>query len=208
MRPEWFADWTGEVCAIVAGGESVNAEQVASLQGRCRVAVVNNSYTLAPWADLLYAADRRWWDCHPEAAAFKGLKVTPDKDAAKQHRLNLIRLVGDQGPSRDEITIAEPGLVARGGNSAFQLTNIVLQFGVRRILWLGLDCRGKHWHGDHPIPLRNPTPQRLAIWAATFDALATRLRQMGAEVVNCSEMSALQAYPKMSVEAALSRWGI
>lgn len=207
MRPEWFPDWRGETVAIVAGGESVNDVDLNMLRGRCRVAVVNNSCELAPWADLLYAADRRWWDVHPEGRHFAGLKVTCDADAAKQHRLHMIQLVNDTGAARDEFTIAEPGLIARGGNSAFQLTNIVMQFGSRRILWLGFDCRGDHWHGKHPMPLRNPTPQRLAIWAATFDAQAKRLRRMGVEVINCSDRSAIQSYPCMSVDAALRHWG-
>lgn len=208
MRPDWFPDWSGQVAAIVAGGESVTPEDVNKLRGRCRVAVVNNSCELAPWADVLYAADRRWWDVHPEGRNFAGLKVTPDADAAKQHRLQMIRLINDTGPARDEFTMAEPGLVGRGGNSAFQLTNLVMQFGVRRILWLGFDCKGSHWHGNHPTPLRNPTPQRLAIWAATFDAQAKRLLNMGVEIINCSQTSALNAYPKLTVHEVLERWNV
>lgn len=206
MRPDWFPDWTGEIAAIVAGGESVQAADVEALRGRCRVAVVNNAYQLAPWADLLYAADRRWWECHPQAANIGGLKVTPDKDAAKHHRLHRIDLLDQNNPQKDEITLREPGVIGRGGNSGFQVTNLVLQFGVRRILWLGFDCRGGHWHDNHAIPLRNPTPQRLMVWAETFDRQAKILARIGAEIVNCSETSAISAYPRMSVQDALAAW--
>lgn len=203
MRPEWFPDWSGQVAAIVAGGESVTQENVDKLRGRCRVAVVNNSCELAPWADVLYAADRRWWDVHPDGRKFAGLKVTPDADAARQHRLHLIRLIEQNDPAKNDMTIVDLGVIARGGNGGFQLTNLVMQFGVRRILWLGFDCRGDHWHGKHDAPLHNPSLQRLAIWAATFDTQSKRLRRMGVEIINCSDRSALQAYPCMSVESAL-----
>jgi hypothetical protein len=207
VRPEWFPDWTGEVAAIVAGGESVTPADVEILRGRCRVVVVNNSYQLAPWADLLYAVDDKWWDAHPAARAFAGLKVSRAGDAAKRYKVHTVNLIGLGEPEKDEFTIETPGLIARGGNSGFQATNLILQFGARRILWLGFDCRGEHWHGKHPTPLRNPTPQRLDTWARTFDAQAARLEAIGAEVVNCSAVSAITAYRKMPVADALDLWG-
>jgi hypothetical protein len=203
MRPEWFPDWSDDVAAIIGGGESVNAADVELLRGRCRVAVVNNSYKLAPWADVLYAADDRWWDQHPDARKFAGLKVTPGEQPAKRYGLKLISLTDHREPHKDDMTIETPGLISRGGNGGHQLTNLVIQFGCRKILWLGFDCKGDHWHGRHPIPLRNPTPQRLDLWARTFDAQADRLRQMGVEIVNCSQRSAITAYPKMSVADAM-----
>lgn len=203
MKPAWFPDWRGQVVAIVAGGESVKAADVEALRGRCRVAVVNNAYQLAPWADVLYAADDRWWDEHPKGRQFAGLKVTPGPVPAKRWGLNLVSLVDPLSPARDDMTIETPGLISRGGNSGHQVTNLVIQFGCREILWLGFDCKGDHWHGRHPIPLRNPKPQRLANWAATFDAQADRLKKLGVRIVNCSSDSAITAYPRMAVGEAL-----
>lgn len=204
--PAWFPDWSGDVCAIVASGPSVTSEIVNSLRGRCRVAVVNNNHELAPWADLLYAADPRWWDHYPAARNFAGLKVTPKEVAAKSYGLNLVALLGEFDTDDDRMTVDQPGLIARGGNSAFQTVNLVTQFGCCRQIWVGFDFTGEHWHGTHPAPLKNPRQQTLDKWRKRLDNNAGVLSGLGVEVVNGSDISMLTKYPKMSVAAALERW--
>jgi len=194
------------VAAIVAGGESVDKADVEVLRGRCRVAVVNNAFQIAPWADVLYAADDRWWEQHQDALKFEGLKVTPGPVVAKRWGLKLVSLVDHLSSEKDDMTIASPGTISRGGNSGHQLTNLVIQFGCRKLLWVGFDCKGDHWHGRHQIPLRNPTSQRLAAWATTFDKQAERLRKMRVEIINCSDRSAITAYPKMPLADAVRLW--
>lgn len=205
-RPAWFADWSGDVCALIASGPSVTKEDVDKLQGRCRVAVVNNNHELAPWADLLYAADGRWWEKYPKARNFGGLKVTPDAPTAKRYGLHHVNLLDERDTDSDRISVDRPGMLARGGNSAFQLLNLVTQFGVRRQIWLGFDFTGEHWHGKHPEPLRNPKPQTLEKWRKRFDAQADLLKSLGVDVVNASADSALTAYQKLDVSAALHAW--
>ena len=207
LLPPWFPDWSGQVCAIVASGPSVVREEVESLRGRCKVVVVNNSHEIAPWADLLYAADGRWWDQYPKATRFEGLKVTADRDAAKRYGLHIATLLGETDKDSDKFAIEPSGAIARGGNSAFQAVNLVTRFGCRRQLWMGFDFTGEHWHGTHAAPLRNPRPQTLEKWARRFDAQAAALADMSVEVVNCSSLSVLKNYRRGTVETALSDWG-
>lgn len=204
-RPAWFPDWTNEIAAIIGGGPSVNAEAVAKLKGRCRVIVVNNSFRIAPWADVLYAADWKWWSAYPDALKFAGLKVAPpDERAAESWRLTHIGLF-DKGDMRLSM---ELGKLSRGGfgNSGAQAVNLALQFGARRILLLGLDFTGNHWHGDHPQVLINPSQQTMQKWREAFDAWADEFKRIGCEVVNVSQQSTLTAYPKADIESALARW--
>lgn len=198
MRPSWFPDWSGEACAIVAGGPSVTRDIVDSLRGKLRVAVINNSYQLAPWADLLYAADDRWWETFHHNMIFEGLKVSPSISAAKHFGLNYIDLVSTEDPQKHSLSF-EPGIIARGGHSGHQLLNLVIQFGVKHIALFGYDFCGEHWHGLHKWPLRNPKNDRLPLWASRIDALCPSLIKHGIEVVNCSSISKLTAYPKMSL---------
>jgi hypothetical protein len=56
------------------------------------------------------------------------------------------------------------------------------------------------------MPLSNPHPQdNLPRWRRAIDGIAARLEEMGVTVINCSLVSLLKAYPKMSIEEAL-RW--
>lgn len=219
-KPAWFPDWSGEICAIVASGPSITPDMVSSLRGRCCVAVVNNNYQLAPWADLLYAADLRWWDVHKGVKEFGGLKVMPTvhnlaspdgraaANAASKYGLNLVTVLGETDTDVDRIVVDVPGVIARGGNSAFQAVNLVTQFGCRRQIWVGFDFTGDHWHGEHPPPLKNPRQRTLDKWCRRFDDQAKTLRRLGVEVVNLSPASMLTAYPKLTFEQAMARWSM
>lgn len=206
--PGWFPDWSSDVCAIVASGPSVTREDVETLKDRCRVAVVNNNHQLAPWADLLYAADGKWWGHYKAASCFDGLKVTSDAAAATAHRLHHVVLLGDIDTDHDRIDVARPGWIARGGNSAFQLVNIVTQLGVKKQIWIGFDFLGSHWHDNHPDPLKNPRPHTLEKWCKRLDAQAPILSGLGVEVINASAQSALSAYRKMPLADALAHFGV
>jgi len=63
--------------------------------------------------------------------------------------------------------------------------------------------RGTHWHGDHPDGLNNPADVNVRRWRQILDAQAPLLNEMGVSVINVSPVSALEAYPKMTLEAAL-----
>lgn len=204
IAPAWFPDWRGEVCAIVASGESVSQEIVEQVRGRCRVIVVNNNFQIAPWADVLYACDGTWWQKYPDALQFAGLKVTQDFAAAKHHKLNLVKLL-DEKPEQSRISVATKGVLARGGNGGFQAINLAVQFGATKQIWLGFDFCGEHWHGKHE-GLLNPRPKTMERWAETLDAQAPILASLGVEVVNCSEISILRGYPKVSVAEALAKF--
>lgn len=201
-RPTWFPNWNGETAALVGAGESATSEALSALRGRCRVLVINTSYKLAPWADALYACDPQWWNAYKGAPDFPGLKITQDAGAARKFDLRQVRLVDQASAEANMIVIDRPGMIGRGGHGGFQALNLLVQFGVRRVLAL-LDCRGDHWHGDHPGTLKNPKPQTLAKWAEILDGSAPQLRNFGIEFIDVTRNGALTVYPKMSIDAAL-----
>lgn len=89
-----------------------------------------------------------------------------------------------------------------GHNSGYQAISLAVLFGAKRILLLGYDFQrrgGKaHWHPDHPSPLGNGGNYRA--WIAAMNVLAKDLEHAGVEVINCSPGSALNCFPKMSVD--------
>jgi hypothetical protein len=163
---------------------------------------VNDNWKRVPFAQVLYAADREWWEYHKFVPQFEGEKWTQHKGAkqwptrANGMGLRVIRSAPSPGVS------LEPGLVHTGANSAFQAMNLAVLAGASRVLLLGCDMKGRHWFGNHPGKLHRPSPY--SRFRKAFEGAAPQLVQLGVEVINCSPISAIQAYPKMPLDEALS----
>lgn len=200
--PEWFPDWAGQRAVIVASGPSAVQQPVGLVRIRCKVVAINNSWRLAPWADVLYASDAAWWR-ENDHEGFAGLRVSRS-DVSGVRR---VRLRDKPGGYHNGMIFDEPGVVGAGGSSGFQAINLAVQFGARDIALVGFDARvdlGVHWHGRHERT-GNPTESTAAIWSHHLDAAAPVLAAHGVRVVNCSPVSALTAYPKMNIEQWLGK---
>jgi hypothetical protein len=178
-RPLWFPDWRGETVVIVGSGPSAAHARVEQAKGKARVICINESWRLAPWADVLYGCDGIWWRKSKGVPNFQGLKLCQDGNACHdfpallkvrvRHRVN-------------EILTEKPGEIGWGG--------------------MRLD-RGVHWHGAHRAGLNNPREANMARWRASVNGAAQRLAELGITVINASLDSALTAYPKMPLQEAL-----
>lgn len=208
---DWYPDWSGQTCVLVGGGPSAGDAPLDKARGRARVLVVNEGYRLAPWADVLYAADAPWWQSKRGCREFGGLRVSQSDQAAKMYpgiREVRLRRVG-------QIIRKPKGWLGAGSNdrgtgahSGFQALNLAVQFGARKIVLVGYDmtvAHGHHWHGRHEGGLNNPTEAGAARWRAVVDRQAPYLEAIGVEVVNASPISALENYPKMTLEQALDQ---
>jgi hypothetical protein len=196
--------WDGECVAIVASGASAKVAGVEMLKDRIHVIAINTSVELCPWADMLYACDVNWWRQHRGAPDFKGLKVTQDIMAQTMFP-DLIRI---SVPANSNDISEKFGTVGAGGNSAFQAMNLAVQLGATGIMLVGIDCGGEHWHGRHAGPCTNPQESNFIRWRKAFDGAKPKLDAMGVDVVNCSPVSTIKAYPKMTIEQALRRWSL
>lgn len=140
---------------------------------------------MAPWADALYAMDRAWWRVHIDEVrrVFGGVLWSP--------------LVGIAGVKR----VNFGGPIPR--NSGAGAIGLAARLGARRIVLLGYDVQlpeGRaHWHGDHPKGLGNAGS--IGQWPEQFRLLARTLA--GLEVVNASRSTALECFPRESLEDAL-----
>jgi hypothetical protein len=213
-------EWKGETVAIVAGGPSLTSEQVEQVKpvdvhetslgsesrsfGVDRVIAINNAAQLAPWADILYFCDDRWYVWHRvEVDAFKGIRVTLENlKLQNEIEVRCLRDYGVTGfaPRNDGVT--------NGRNSGYQALHLAALLGAARVLLLGFDMRqvdGRmHWHKEHPI---GTPPNIFKSWIDAFDTLKPELQRRGVEVINCSPQSALTAFPLMSLADALHPHG-
>lgn len=165
-----------------------------------KVAVVNTTYQMAPWADVLYACDGAWWDHHIKDVlnVFQGELWTQDEQASNKYALN--KVVGQKaiGLGHDKVHY--------GSNSGYQTINLVYLFGAVKIILLGFDmkygAKGKvHWHGDHVGSLNRGCP--VGTFIKNFPALAEDLNKEGISVINATRDTALDCFPKTSLEDAL-----
>jgi hypothetical protein len=189
--------WPGETAVICASGPSLTAEDVEYCRGKARTIVINSTYQIAPWADVLYAADRRWWQWHKGAMDFKGLKYSLERPDPAFGVVTLTA-TGDRGLAH------EPHTLRTGRNSGYQAINLAKHLGVSRIVLLGYDMQttdtGKqHWHEDHP---GNPR-MNFAQWLPYFQSLVGPLQAAGVAVVNCTRATALHCFPRAALEVTL-----
>jgi hypothetical protein len=208
MKPKWFPDWTNETCVIVASGPSATSVDLRPAIGETKFVVVNNSWRLAPWADYLFAADYKWWQGCNGCSDFAGWKVTTDRRAAEIKEWNLLRLVALLSDDRIQTTGT---VVGWGGNSGFQALNMVVLFKCTRIILVGFDAtirHGLHWHDPYDRVSENPTSNKTLRWQRSIDGAAVSLGGIGVRVINCSDISRIKKYPKMSFEDALLSFGI
>lgn len=201
--PDWWKDWRGETCLLVASGPSAAKVDLAPACGRVRAIAVNNSWQLAPWADILYATDGRWWREYSGCAEFAGLRLTSDEGAAREFGITRCKC----RKRDDRILLDEPGEVGWGGNSGFHALNLAIQFGCEKIILVGYDMQtrhGLHWHEDHPGDMHNPSAGNVERWRRAVDGARTIADMLGVRIINCAPESALVHYPKMSLEEALA----
>ena len=171
----------------IASGSSLTKEDVDYCKGKAFVYVINTSYQIAPWADVLYACDEEWWDYHKPD--FAGQKWTLNENAAKKYNLNYI---GHDANA----TFCETEIIATGNNSGFQAINLAYLHGYRKILLLGYDFKnsGQHWHGQHPTQLGQS--QNLRLWLNLMEKAAPIMENLGLEVINCTRDSDINCFRK------------
>jgi hypothetical protein len=206
-------DWEGATAVLLGGGSSLTLEQIARVakvreRGAVKVVAVNNAYLLAPWADVLYAGDPRWWEWHkdgPVMRDFAGEKCSiqnpgPDQPPEPVHVLrNRDHPYHGHGLSRDRT------LLVTGRNSGFQALNLVILAGALMVILLGFDGQvgadGRtHFHGGHPVPTPVAAYEE---YRRAFSAAENEIKAAGVRVVNCSPGSAIDAFEKLELEAVL-----
>lgn len=194
------ARWTAEPVTLVAGGPSLTPADLEAIRGKTRVIAVNDACRLAPWADMLYAADRPWWNHYRGVPDFAGEKWTQDKsggdEAAFRWGLKCIRSERKPGLSFD------PALIHQGANSGFQALNIAVLMGCRPIYLLGYDMQptgGKlHWFGEHPPGVRRGVS--FDLFRVAYVEAAPQLAAAGIPVINLSRETALTCFPRSRID--------
>ena len=165
------------------------------------VCVVNTTFRMAPWADVLYACDGGWWRVYGDEVLekFQGRKYCYADISRKYNatKINGIAGVGGLNPKPDHINT--------GGNSGHQAIHLARNEGAKRVILLGFDFAftggQAHWHGNHPQPLGNAGS--IKTWVPHMRKLAADLKAEGVEVINSSRHTALDCFERRDLTDAL-----
>lgn len=200
--------WPGESVVIICCGPSLTQDDVTYCRGKARVIVVNDAYNYAPWADVLYACDAKFWRWEHEGkrpSVFQGNGLNAHTVSGLKYSLaptNYPGVQALQNTGREGLELNPTGLKT-GVNSGYQSLNLAIHLGAARILLLGYDMQkvgGRHHcFGDHPE--RSSPP--FTAFVGYYAKLAPILQKRNIQVVNCSRHTALHCFPRQSLAQAL-----
>jgi len=188
----------GETIVCLGCGPSLTREDVDYCRGKADVLAVNRSYEMAPWARWLYACDASFWARYPAALSFPGERWTM---TGEQPGLSRVAGKPGGGLSLESGVVFWGGTEQVGGHSGAQAIQLAYQFGARRIVLLGFDMRGTHWHEQHD-GLANPDERNFAHWRDGMKVLASELAAAGVKILNCSRSTSLEI-PRANLEDVL-----
>jgi hypothetical protein len=193
---------TSGIVVCLATGESLCQQDVDYCRGRASVIAVNDAWRMAPWADVLYSSDVRWWRHYGYAPDFQGVRVgltyhgLPDvKQWHESFPGLLLTVEHHEGLERRE------GYVSSTKNSGGAAINLAVHMGARRVVLLGYDMQGQHFFGAHPGPIRRSSS--FESFRQYIGTMVEPLQQAGVEVVNCSRKTALEHFPVRALRDVL-----
>lgn len=196
-------EWPGETVFIVAGGPSVLNYDLNMLRGR-RVIVINSSCFAAPWADILYFGDWRWWNEAPNKAAVAGFggRVVTVSQTMHDPKLLVCRKTKSWASAADSLFQLWTSLTAATNLAA----HLVGPGG--SIVWLGADGGpapdGRVWHhAPHRWPAK---AQRYQLHRSDVVKLVEPLRNAGVTLRIAGHGSAYaDLWPAVSLQDILGR---
>jgi hypothetical protein len=191
----WEGRWRGKTVFVLASGPSLTLEDVEAVRRyaqahRCPVVVTNTTFQLAPWADLLFFYDRKWWQVHGEEVrkTFKGLCATVSQ-------LSTEKVLSLQGTGFNAYR-----------NSGGGALSFAVAAGAQRVIAVGLDGKyaadgRRHWHKQHP---KLGDAVSLPRFIQYFPALAKDAARVGVQILNASRDTALTCFPRVCLDDVLS----
>ena len=199
--------WPGSTIACLATGPSLTQADCDYLRGKCHVIAINDAHRLAPWADVLYSSDRRWWNHYRGVPEFQGMKFGIGSGVGKKNSfpskwqgVTVLRNGGYHGVDKN------PDSLRNGRNSGYAAINLAIHLGAVRILLLGYNMSyrvGKaHFFGDHPPGLPQ-SPGLYPGFRRNFEHMVEPLAKLGVEVINCTENTSLMAFPRKPLREVL-----
>jgi len=198
--------WRGEPTFLIGGGPSLRDFDFNRLRGRGHVIAINRAFEVAPFADILFFMDNKFYKlCHEgpryEAwLAFKGYKVFLDLMGRKYEDCYHVRSLGRVGLSRSLAS----GLY-HGNNSGVGALNLALVLQANPIYLLGYDMRfdaqgHSHFHSGYGPGAREQTVRS---FVRDFERMAKFMKDERSHIVNLNPHSGLRVFRFSTIDEVL-----
>jgi hypothetical protein len=195
-------DWEGQTVAIFASGPSMTSAVAEQYRALRSIAINNQAMDCAPWADIIYGSDLKWWLHYwPLVAKLPGRKVSVQIGKP----LEGVEYLRPSSQVFDE----RPEYLSTGANSGYAALCLACKLGAARVLLCGYDMGERHGRfRRHDYPANLNSRPRFADWLPRFARLAPVLKTRGVDVINCTPDSSLTCFPFQSTPSArLSQGG-
>lgn len=188
---------------IVGGGQSLRGFDYNILQDR-KVIGINQACVYIPNLTAIYWADEDWAAKNDDTLERHSCKLrfcakrNPALDYATNNTYRMLggaiplKLTGDQGFDPDINNV-------RGNNSGCHVLNLCVNAGAKRIVLLGFDMQVGHWHNAYELSYNTEVYQG---FLQSINSMAAELPS-DVEVINCSMISAIEAFPKVPIDVIL-----
>jgi hypothetical protein len=224
--------WEGGECWIIGGGPSIPYEfgvpqdvidrvqsgelsvaeyspYLSAIHDR-HVIGVNAAFLLGAWIDFVFFGDGGFYFKNREALLkFPKPKVTCNPNLNKKGVDDGVKWIPRDGKRRWGIT-DRPNRVCWNSNSGGAAINFAHHLGAKRIYLLGFDMSlgvhsNQHWHRHYMPPGKNKDPKRLPFdrHRRTFGAVAKDAKSLGIEIINVSQNSTIEEFPKKKISEIL-----
>ena len=165
-----------KVLCIASGGSL--GEFNASLYYGCYdiVIAVNCAWEAAPWCDVIYAGDFKWWEAYHREIYTDCVRVCANDNA---------RIFGCEHHKTDT-----------SFNSGANAIRYAVKLGAKEIDLIGYDCslkKGVHFHGKHDR-VDNPDQAAVERWKRQFAIVANECKAAGVSVLNRSLYTELECF--------------
>lgn len=209
-RPAWEVlpdgSWAGEPCFLLGGGPSLIGFDFERLRGRGRVIAINRAFEYAPFADVLFFMDHKFYQmCHTDPErftkwqAFKGFKIFLNLIGRKVEDVYSVKSLGRRGVSYS----LKSGLY-HGNNSGMGALQLAMAMKAKPIYLLGYDMQYENGHSHFHNGYVGRTPERIVQgFSREFEIMAETMDGRKADIVNLNPRSGLKIFQFSTIEEVL-----
>lgn len=199
--------WPASTIVCVGSGPSLTLADCALIHqqhsaGAIHVIAINDAIIAVPFADVLYAADSKWWRWHQHFRTEDLPKLLYTCDSHARDWRPSVRVLKHTGVLGYD---PAPDSVRTGGHGGYQALCVAAHLGATRILLYAYDMQPSatgqhHFFGEHP----DGNHLKYAYRLGNYQSLVEPFAALGISVINASRRTALTAFPCQSLSDALS----
>lgn len=203
--------FNNQTVVCIASGPSLTQEQVDQVEySYLPTVAVNNSFQLAPWCDIVFACDIKWWYQYYDQVNQTCFEA--DLWTIKGVGEHFTKKTGNVNPRIKEVGFTrniglEEDKVSHGGNSGYIAVNLAYLMGAKKIVLVGYDhqhTNGQtHWHGDHDKKVFAKNADDTDRWLRNFKILSMELNKKGIDIINCSLETAITSCRRSTLDKEL-----